>query len=101
MRLDIFGIRRTETNSPSLRLVQPDRLRKEFARFFNFVVVRHHIGGRTTRTPVQYNQASKVVSRPPHSKNATFLRHYPLTISRSALAFSSSRMALPGAPPGQ
>src|SRR5207253_3765086 len=53
MRLAIFGIQWTEINPPSLRLAQSDRLRKEFARFFNFAVVRHQIGGRTTRTCVQ------------------------------------------------
>src|SRR5439155_10506863 len=54
MRLAIFGIQWTEINSPSLRLAQSDRLRKEFARFFNLAVVRQHSGGRTTRTRVQY-----------------------------------------------
>src|SRR5437868_10901770 len=53
MRLAIFGIQQTEIKSPSPRLVQSDRLRKEFARFFKFAVVRQHIGGRTTRTYVQ------------------------------------------------
>jgi len=52
MRLAIFGIQQTEIKSPSPRLVQSDRLRKEFARFFNFAVVRQQIGGRTTRTCV-------------------------------------------------
>jgi len=49
VRLAIFGIQQTEINSQSLRLVQSDPLRKEFARFFNFAVVRQHSGGRTTR----------------------------------------------------
>ena len=43
-----------EIKSPWTRLVQSDPLGKEFARFFNFAVVRHHIGGRTKRTCVQY-----------------------------------------------
>jgi hypothetical protein len=48
MRLAMFGIHRTKINSPLLRLVQSDRPRKEFARFFNSAVVRQHSGGRTT-----------------------------------------------------
>ena len=59
MRLAIFGIQWTEINSPSPRLVQSDRLRKEFARFFKFAVVRHHIGGRTTRVPSVLHRTSE------------------------------------------
>jgi hypothetical protein len=54
MRLAIFWIQRTEINSPPLRLLQSDRSRKKFARFFNSAVVRQHIGGRTTCTCAQY-----------------------------------------------
>ena len=48
LAVDAFGIQAREINSASLRLAQYDRLSREFARFFNFAIVRQHSGGRTT-----------------------------------------------------
>ena len=82
MRLATFGIQLTEINPPSPRLVQSDLLRKEFARFFNFAVVRHHIGGRTTRTWVQVTFRSL-----PSAKGGTFALETGRTLAwRAALS---------------
>src|SRR5207245_10925979 len=50
VRLRAPCVRKSQINSPSLRQVQSDHFRAEFARFSNFAVVRQHIGGRTNPT---------------------------------------------------